>query len=56
MLQGNHEAAIGHLQTAVAVQPGSAEAHQFLAEAYEKAGKSAEAAAEREKAKALRVK
>jgi tetratricopeptide (TPR) repeat protein len=55
-LQGKGDAAIDCLQIAVAVQSASAEAHQFLADAYEKAGRDADAAQEREKAKALRPK
>jgi tetratricopeptide (TPR) repeat protein len=52
-LQGQGDAALGPLQTAVAVQPGAAEAHQFLADAYEKMGRAADAAKEREKARSL---
>jgi choline-sulfatase len=49
-LQGQAPAAIQYLQTATSVQPASAEAHQFLADALDKAGRSAEAAEERRKA------
>ena len=54
-LQGQVDAALGPLQTAVAVRPAAAEAHQFLADAYEKAGRAADAVKEREKAKSLQV-
>jgi predicted Zn-dependent protease len=53
-LQGQSTAAVAHLQTAATVQPGSAEAHQFLADAYEKSGRSADATREREAANKLR--
>src|SRR5206468_6163373 len=42
-LQGQAPAALPYLQTATAVQTASAEAHQFLADALEKAGRGAEA-------------
>jgi predicted Zn-dependent protease len=54
-LQGRGEAAVGPLQTAVAVQPASVEAHEFLADAYEKTGRAVDAANEREKAKSLQT-
>lgn len=52
-LQNQAAAAVPHLRTAVDVDPNSAEAHTFLADAYEKAGDAAEAAKERERAKNL---
>lgn len=48
-LQRQGAAAIPYLQTAAAVQPSSEEAHQFLADALDQAGRSAEAAEERRK-------
>jgi len=44
------------LQTALDVQPASSEAHQFLADAYEKAGRTDDAAKERQQAKNLKGK
>ncbi len=55
-LQGQPSVALSHLKAATDAQPSSAEAHQFLAEAYERAGKTAEAVAEREKLRILRRK
>ncbi len=52
-LQGAVAAAIAHLRTAVEAQPSAREAHEFLADAYEKAGNGAEAARERQRAQAL---
>jgi choline-sulfatase len=52
-LQGAPAPAIDLLKTATTVQPTSAEAHQFLADAYEKAGRTADAAESRRKADAL---
>ena len=52
-LQGTLVPAIELLRTATDVQAASAEAHQFLADAYEKAGRAAEAADERQRAAAL---
>jgi predicted Zn-dependent protease len=52
-LQGTPAPAIDLLKTATAVQASSAEAHQFLADAYEKAGRTAEAAESRRRAAAL---
>jgi len=52
-LQNQAVAALPHLRTAVDVDPSSAEAHTFLADAYEKAGEPGEAAKERERAKNL---
>jgi predicted Zn-dependent protease len=52
-LQGNAAPAIELLRTATSLQPASAEAYQFLADAYEKAGRAAEAAAARQRAQAL---
>jgi arylsulfatase A-like enzyme/Flp pilus assembly protein TadD len=49
-LQRQASAAIPYLQTAVAVDPSAAEPHQFLADALEQMGRSAEAAEERRKA------
>jgi arylsulfatase A-like enzyme/Tfp pilus assembly protein PilF len=54
-LQGQPQAGIPHLRVAVDVQPSSAEAHQFLADAYEKSGNAGEAAKERARAQALGV-
>jgi arylsulfatase A-like enzyme/Tfp pilus assembly protein PilF len=50
-LQGQATAAIPYLETATAVQPTSAEAHEFLADALAKAGRHADAEAERRKIK-----
>jgi predicted Zn-dependent protease len=55
-LQGQPSVALSYLRAATDAQPSSAEAHEFLAEAYERAGKTAEAAAEREKLRTLRQK
>jgi choline-sulfatase len=55
-LQGNATGAIPHLQTAIDVQPASGEAHQFLADAYENAGRPADAAKERRRAEELKGK
>jgi tetratricopeptide (TPR) repeat protein len=55
-LSGQPQPAISYLQTAVEVQPSSSEAHDFLADAYEKAGDQASAAKERERARALKSK
>jgi arylsulfatase A-like enzyme/Tfp pilus assembly protein PilF len=52
-LQGQPQAGIPHLRVAADVQPSSAEAHRFLADAYEKNGNAAEAAKERSRAQAL---
>jgi arylsulfatase A-like enzyme/tetratricopeptide (TPR) repeat protein len=52
-LQNQSEAAIPHLRAAVQADPSSAEAHSFLADAYEKAGDSVDAARERDRAKGL---
>jgi arylsulfatase A-like enzyme/Flp pilus assembly protein TadD len=52
-LQDQGATAVGYLQTATTVQPASAEAHRFLADAYEKSGYRAEAAAERRRAQEL---
>jgi arylsulfatase A-like enzyme/Tfp pilus assembly protein PilF len=49
-LQGTPAPAIDLLKTATAVQPTSAEAHQFLADAYEKVGRTADAAESRRRA------
>jgi len=53
-LQGRAADALPHLKTAVETQPGSAEAHDFLADAYEKLGDSRGAASERARARALK--
>jgi arylsulfatase A-like enzyme/uncharacterized protein HemY len=53
-LQGQAGAAVEYLRTATAVQSSSAEAYQFLADAYEKSGRAAEAAAARQRAAALK--
>jgi len=52
-LQYQAAAAIPNLRTAVEVEPESAEAHGFLADAYERAGDATAAAKERERAKSL---
>ena len=52
-LQGQAAAALPYLRTATEVDPASSEAHAFLADAYEKAGKAADAAKERQRAKSL---
>jgi tetratricopeptide (TPR) repeat protein len=52
-LQNQAAAAIPHLRTATQADPASAEAHSFLADAYDKAGNAADAAKERERAAAL---
>ena len=52
-LQGQPAAAVEFLRTATVVQPSSAEAFQFLADAYEKSGRTAEAADARRRAAAL---
>jgi arylsulfatase A-like enzyme/Flp pilus assembly protein TadD len=55
-LSGRADAAVPHLRTAVDVQPSSAEAHDFLADAYEKVGDRVAAAAERQRAEQARAK
>jgi choline-sulfatase len=55
-LSGRAESAVPHLRTAVDVQPSSAEAHEFLADAYDKVGDRAAAAAERQRAEQVRAK
>jgi choline-sulfatase len=55
-LQGRWADAVPYLQAAVDVQPNSAEAHDFLADAFERAGKSVEARRERDRAEALKRK
>ena len=52
-LKGDHDRAIEYLRRALEREPRIAEAHLFLAEVYEARGKREEAAAEREKARAL---
>jgi predicted Zn-dependent protease len=52
-LQGQAAAALPHLQTAAGVQPADAEAHRFLADAYEKLGNAEEAAKARRRAAEL---
>jgi arylsulfatase A-like enzyme/Tfp pilus assembly protein PilF len=52
-LQNQPAAAVPLLRTATDVDPASAEAHSFLADAYEKAGNTVDAAKERERARAL---
>ena len=52
-LQNQPAPAVPLLRTATDVDPASAEAHSFLADAYEKAGNTADAAKERERARAL---
>jgi arylsulfatase A-like enzyme/Tfp pilus assembly protein PilF len=53
-LQGKGSAGLPHLERAAEVQPDSAEAHAFLAEAYEALGRAPDAARERARAQALR--
>jgi Flp pilus assembly protein TadD len=53
---GRADSAVPHLRTAVDVQPASAEAHEFLADAYEKTGDRDAAALERQRAQELRAK
>jgi choline-sulfatase len=55
-LSGRAESAVPHLRTAVDVQPSSAEAHEFLADAYDRIGDRAAAAAERQRAEQVRAK
>jgi predicted Zn-dependent protease len=55
-LTGRAGSAVPHLRTAVDVQPASAEAHEFLADAYEKTGNASGAAEERQRAQQLGVK
>jgi Flp pilus assembly protein TadD len=55
-LSGQADSAVAHLRTAVDVQPSSAEAHEFLADAYDKIGDRAAAALERQRAEQLRAK
>jgi choline-sulfatase len=55
-LTGKADAAVPYLRTAVDVQPSSAEAHEFLADAYEKIGDRAAAADERQRAEQARAK
>jgi len=52
-LQNQPAGAVPLLKTATEVDPASAEAHAFLADAYERAGNTADAAKERERARAL---
>ena len=47
-LQGDAAAALPNLQKAVEVQPGSREAHLFLADAYEQLGRPLDAGRERD--------
>ena len=54
-LQGRAADAVPHLKTAVEVQPDNAEAHDFLADAYDKIGDSQGAASERASARALKA-
>jgi tetratricopeptide (TPR) repeat protein len=52
-LQGQAAAALPHLLTAAGLQPADAEAHRFLADAYDKVGNPAEAAKARRRADEL---
>jgi arylsulfatase A-like enzyme/Tfp pilus assembly protein PilF len=52
-LQNQAAAALPPLQVAVDAQPASIEAHEFLADAYDKLGNSAQAARERQRAQEL---
>lgn len=54
---GHGDSAVAHRRTAVDVQPSSAEAHEFLADAYDKSGgERAAAALERQRAEQVRAK
>jgi tetratricopeptide (TPR) repeat protein len=53
-LQGKASAGLPHLERAIAAQPGSAEAHAFLADAYQALGRGQEAERERARAQQLR--
>jgi Flp pilus assembly protein TadD len=55
-LQGDARAALPYAQAAVAAQPSSSEAHEFLADALDRVGSAGEAAGERERAAALKKK
>ena len=55
-LSGHADSAVPHLRTAVDVQPSSAEAHEFLADAYDRIGDRAAAALERQRAEQARAK
>ena len=55
-LSGRADSAVAHLRMAVDVQPASAEAHEFLADAYDKIGDRAAAALERQRAEQVRAK
>jgi tetratricopeptide (TPR) repeat protein len=52
-LRNQAGSAVAYLRTAVGADPSSSEAHEFLADAYEKAGDAAEAVKERQRARAL---
>jgi len=52
-LRGRAAEALPYLKVAVDAQPSNAEAHSFLADAYEKLGDARQAAAERQRAQAL---
>jgi Flp pilus assembly protein TadD len=52
-LKGQADVAVPYLEKAVAVQPGSREAHAFLADAYERLGRQADAQRARAKAAEL---
>ena len=52
-LQGDAASAVTHLERATEALPALAEAQQFLADAYEKAGRPADAARARQRAQAL---
>jgi choline-sulfatase len=52
-LRNQAGSAVPYLRVAVDVEPSSSEAHEFLADAYEKAGDAAEAVKERQRARAL---
>ena len=53
-LQGKAAASLPHLERAAEVQPDSAEAHAFLADAYDALGRAPDAARERARAQELR--
>jgi Tfp pilus assembly protein PilF len=53
--EGQNDAALAKLSRAVKIAPDSAEAHGFLAEAYEKLGQAQNASEERAKAAQLKA-
>jgi len=53
-LKGQVDLAVPHLEKAAQLQPDSSEAHAFLADAYQRLGRSADAQRERARAEALK--